>query len=291
MKKNDLFWQAALAADEVIQEFQFTSLPIDPFLIAQRKKIEVMAKPTSAKGVSGMLIHQGGNYGIIYATHIDNNGFKRFSIAHELGHYFLPGHVEAVIGDDGIHESHAGFGSGDKYELEADHFAAALLMPEKMFKVEIPSAGEGIDAIIRLSEKCQTSLTSTAIRYTQISEEPVAIVVSTGTRIDYCFMSEELKNTKGIDWIKKGQTLPVASMTHIFNQDNDRIQVAEKSEGTCEFQDWFGGTHQIEICEDVIGLGSYEKTLTVLYGIEFPDEEEEEEDQDLEESWTPRFRR
>ena len=39
------------------------------------------------------------------------------------------------------------------------------------------------------------------------------------------------------------------------------------------------------------GLGSYGKTLTVLYNIELPDEEEEDDERSLEESWTPRFRK
>jgi hypothetical protein len=45
-----------------------------------------------------------------------------------------------------------------------------------------------------------------------------------------------------------------------------------------------------EVSEDVIGLGSYNKTLTVLYRIELPDEDEQDDDS-LQESWTPRFRR
>jgi hypothetical protein len=40
----------------------------------------------------------------------------------------------------------------------------------------------------------------------------------------------------------------------------------------------------------MIGLGSYGKTLTVLYGIELPDEDDQDDDS-LQESWTPRSRR
>ena len=39
----------------------------------------------------------GNMFGIAYATHIDNVGFQNFSVGHELGHYFLPGHVDAVL--------------------------------------------------------------------------------------------------------------------------------------------------------------------------------------------------
>ena len=85
-----------------------------------------MPKPARDAGVSGMLIRVGNEFAIGYATHIDNEPFQRFSVSHELGHYFLPGHVDAVIGESGIHESRAGFASNDRYEIEADRFAAGL---------------------------------------------------------------------------------------------------------------------------------------------------------------------
>ena len=42
-------------------------------------------------------------------------------------------------------ESRAGFASGDKYEMEADYFAAGLLMPQQLFIPAMRQAGEGLD--------------------------------------------------------------------------------------------------------------------------------------------------
>ena len=94
-----------------------------------------------------MLLRHGDNFGILYATHIQSSGFQRFSVGHELGHYFLPGHIDAVLGNGNIHESRAGFASSDKYEMEADYFAAGLLMPQKLFTPAMRHAGEGLAAI------------------------------------------------------------------------------------------------------------------------------------------------
>ena len=47
----------------------------------------------------------------------------------------------------------------------------------------------------------------------------------------------------------------------------------------------------VEISEDVVGLGKYNKTLTVLYDIDIPEADEEEDEQSPIESWTPRFKR
>jgi hypothetical protein len=55
--------------------------------------------------------------------------------------------------------------------------------------------------------------------------------------------------------------------------------------------DWFGGPKGIDLDEEVVGLGSYGFTLTVLSSeakLAQPDEEEDE-DTDLERSWTPKF--
>jgi Zn-dependent peptidase ImmA (M78 family) len=60
-------------------------------------------------------------------------GFRRFTIAHELGHYFIEGHVDAIFSEGSVHESRAGFISSSNFELEADHFAARLLMHNALF--------------------------------------------------------------------------------------------------------------------------------------------------------------
>src|SRR5882724_7076826 len=104
-------------AEQFISDKGFTTLPIDPIQIAGDLEIEVIAKSASAKGVSGMLLRYGDSFVIAYATHIDNEGFQRFSVAHELGHYLLDGHIDHVLPKDGVHVSEAGFTSGDPYEM------------------------------------------------------------------------------------------------------------------------------------------------------------------------------
>lgn len=288
---RDPYAFASLAAEQIVKGLGITSLPIDPFGIARDRGIEVVAKPAQATGVSGMLIRVGNEFAIAYATHIDNEPFQRFSVSHELGHYYLPGHVDAVIGENGIHESRAGFASNDRYEIEADRFAAAFLMPRHLFFPALQNAGEGLAAIEKLAGVCKTSLHATAIRYTQCTRDPMAIVISTGSRIDHCFMSDALRAGDGIDWIRKREAVPRNTPTFAFNQDGENVRRAVRIEDFSNLQAWFGGRRNIEVCEDVIGLGRYGKTLTVLYNIELPDADEEEEEAALIDSWTPRFQR
>ena len=107
MKKADPYNFAAAAAERVIREQGITTLPVDPIAIARSIGIDVQEKPASNGGVSGMLIRLGEQFCIAYATHIKSPGFRRFSVAHELGHYFLEGHVDAIFADGPVHESRA----------------------------------------------------------------------------------------------------------------------------------------------------------------------------------------
>ncbi len=278
-------------ADRLLKEWGITSLPVDPLAIAERHDILCQAMPSQNGGVSGMLIKNRGSFGVLYATHIDNDGFQRFSVAHELGHYFLPDHPEAVFAGGAIHESRAGFVSDDKYEAEADHFAGGLLMPNFLFDPALDRAGCGMDAVKSLCKLCETSLTATAIRYAQRTPEAAAIVVSIGDKVDYCFMSDEMKEYPGLAWLKKGTGVPRGTKTLAFNRDADNVRLAKEEADSVSLTSWFGGNTKGELYEEVIGLGGYGKTLTVLSASDLPDPGEIEEDEDLKDSWTLRFRK
>jgi Zn-dependent peptidase ImmA (M78 family) len=154
---------------------------IDPSAIAEGQDIEVHRMPDAYAGVSGMLIKRKDNFHIAYNTFIKSVGFHRFSIGHELGHYVLEGHIDELLpfGQD-RHISEAGFVSENRFEREADHFAAGLLMPEFLFRPAMARAGEGLDAIETLRRQCATSLTATAIRYQELTDEAVAVIQSVG---------------------------------------------------------------------------------------------------------------
>src|ERR1700675_3015601 len=148
MLRRDNGFRAELQAHEVITKLQISSLPVDPFAIADRRDIAHQEKPSLAPGISGCLMKVGDAFGILYSSRFASEGFKRFTVAHELGHYFLPGHIEALFGNGRqCHYSQSGFTSDDKYEREADSFAAGLLMPKVLFKPVCSKSGQGLDAI------------------------------------------------------------------------------------------------------------------------------------------------
>jgi len=267
-----------------------TTLPVDPFAIAASRDIEVKAKPATAEGVSGMLLRHGDVFGILYATYIPSEGFQRFSVGHELGHFFLEGHIDHILPEDGVHTSHAGFVSDDPY----DQFAAGLLMPSVPFKRALARQESGLEVIESLAGLCRTSLTATAIRYAELTEDAVAVIISTGPAIDFCFLSDTMKSLPQIIWLRKGAPVPRDTATAQLNANLTRIASADRADAEVDIMDWLGGTRSARAVEETIGLGKYGKTLTVLTCPAVQDETYNEEDGDEEEglieSWTPRFR-
>ena len=274
----------------------FTALPICPTKIAEQHGIVVQAKPNTAKGCSGMLIRNGERFGILYATDIPSAGFQRFSIGHELGHYFLEEHPEAVL-KTGVHQSQAGFVSKDRYEREADIFAASLLMPEDLFKEEIGGVSEGMDAIKSLANIANTSITATAFRYAELAHEAVAVIVSEGPTILSCGYSDRIKGLAGrgsLPWLF-GKPIPAGTRTARFNTTPARVAASDRDAGMIDMVDWFGLGEGVRGTEEVIGLGRYGRTLTVISCAiksddDFDAEDQADEDEYLAERWTPRFR-
>lgn len=294
MKRPFNLKMAQKTAEAFLKREGIATLPVDPFTIAESLAIAVEGKPENKDGVSGMLLRYGNNFGIIYATHIPSRGFQRFSVSHELGHYLLSGHPDQIF-TNGIHISRAGFVTNDIYELEADHFAAGLLMPEAAFKKEMDRHDPGLDAIEQVSDHCLTSLTATAIRFAELSDMAVAVIVSTCGIIDYSFLSDPMKALPKLDWLRKGTKLPAGTATARLAASTAQVRSGARVADAVDVRDWLGGTTKAEVSEESVGLGAYGKVLTVLVspsiGQEEDPEEDEESDDDVIERWTPRFRR
>lgn len=274
MDTSVLEMEAEEIADGVLVRFEVKTLPVCPRAIASAAGIVVQTRTTTDQGVSGFLMRVGDEFGIYYASHIQNEGFIRFSIAHELGHYFLPGHAEALFAEGKqVHESRGNFVSENRYERQADLFAAALLMPRRLFLEVMRSLAPGFPAIRELKGLCQTSITAAAIRYARFAEDPVAVVVSSGNKVEYSFLSECLDDFSGIRRIRKGSPLPPATCTAKFNADPKNVSGCREDGAFTSLDDWFDGAPQVEMKEDVVGLGRYGKTLTVLFSEDALDDE------------------
>lgn len=264
-------------ARRVVRENGYSTLAVDPKEIARRNDILVLPLPAKNPGISGVLMFANNSFSIGYSTAIGNTGFENFTVAHELGHYFLEGHGEAIL-NGGTHYSKSGYMSNDVHEKEADLFASELLMPEFLMRPAINKGGSGFAVIERLAEEGQTSIVATAIRYAKLADDPVAVILSEGQQVNWCFMSDCLRECRGVKGIAKRSIVPPQSPTHAFNRDSANITKAKRVEDFTSLKTWFENAPDIEMQEDVVGLGHYGKTLTVL----FSDAALEEDDEDVE---------
>jgi Zn-dependent peptidase ImmA (M78 family) len=277
MARRD-FWHAEAQAAEVLKKRKIATLPIDPVGIATNEGI--VCEKLYGSGVSGCLSGANNTFGIFYSDSIPSEGFRRFTVAHELGHYFLEGHYKHIFAEgNSRHESASGYSSDDPYEREADAFAAALLMPGELFKAACSRIAPGFKAIESLTEKCVTSLTATAIRYAVLSDDPIAVVCSKENRVQFAFMSDSLTQRRDLTWIKKNSGIPDGTATQKFNRDARNIAQSKRVTSSSPMDAWFdcGGTAYVS--EEVVGLGaSYGLTLTILVAETSPDPDHEEEE-------------
>ena len=99
---------------------------------------------------------------------------RRFSIAHEVGHW------EQHRGQSFACrvEERALDKAAKTKEREADDYASSLMMPTDLFKEAIRSSkgGVSIAAISALATTCKASFPAAAIRYVELSGEPVVLV-------------------------------------------------------------------------------------------------------------------
>lgn len=281
---------ATQLGEKVASEAGFTSFPVRPLKIAEDNKIDVQAKPADVPGISGALIFVNDLITLIYSTEHNNRGFENFSIAHELGHFFLPGHPEEIMKSGGAHMSRANFTENTSIELEADHFASGLLLPSALTRKFLQNRTIGLDGILGLAQEADCSATAAAIRAAECAPYPMAVVVSQGDKVSYAFMTESFKALGKLTWLRKGAPLP-ASATKRFNASPDNITGAKRNHGETDLSAWFDGNSRIALDEEIIGLGKYGYTLTILSSESLPDDPDQEEDEEAEliEQWTPRF--
>lgn len=110
----------------------------------------------------------------------------RFTFAHELGHYFIDEHRNALkFNLVKSHPSFIDFSSDNEAELEADYFAASLLLPTGRILKDISGRKFEFNIIEELRSKYQTSLTATLLKFIAIGSQPMMIVVSQKERIKW----------------------------------------------------------------------------------------------------------
>lgn len=104
-------------------------IPVDPIEIAHDLGIDVLEGPLDAN-VSAALIKRLGHDPQIVLNREDSRNRKRFSCAHELGHFYRRQDDQDQYEYVDFRDIFAASGTSDE-EIYANEFGASLLMPER----------------------------------------------------------------------------------------------------------------------------------------------------------------
>jgi Zn-dependent peptidase ImmA (M78 family) len=141
-------------------------------------KLGLQVKEVNAETFEGALLrvkdHLLGTILISDAVH--DQGRRRFTLAHELAHYVLPGH--------GSEEGYCRGKKLDRWsdilprlEREANEFAAEILMPIHRI-LDLISGEPSFEVASSISQRCGSSLSASAFRLAELTTHRFAIVWS-----------------------------------------------------------------------------------------------------------------
>ncbi len=148
-------------ADSVRLYDDSTAISSDVTRIAKKLGLEVYEVEFESPDISGMIKTEAGNT-IIYVNRNDNEGRKRFTIAHEIGHFILHHKVVESEGIVDFRQSTKNYTSEAELvrETQANMFAAALLLP----KGEVKRAWDQIHDIEEVAKIFHVSKKALVIR-------------------------------------------------------------------------------------------------------------------------------
>ncbi len=247
-------------AQEILDAFEIEKLPVDPLYIANEEGI-ALAPGSYGEGFDARLEHYGDDlFAIFYKSDGWSPGRQRFSIAHELGHFYLAEHRQ-VLRAGLFHDSEVDFRSTQGIEREADEFAAALLMPMRQFTTAVRRHSQGVcnlrELVTLANEVFLTSVTSTVLRYVGYNFEPCAVVQSTEGRVDWAFHSEDMR-ALGMGYVPKGAVVPPQSVTALARDGGSPAGRAVPPEV------WYERPRADALWEECIPLGSEGRVITFL---------------------------
>ena len=213
---------------------------------------------------------------------------RRFSIAHELGHFLIPAHMPPTDGQflcsaeqlqqlsDKDQDRRA------RMEVEANRFAALLLMPPPLLRPRLRQVRQPrIEQLVALAETFDVSKDAMARAFAEYNDEPVAVLIWRDGRLVRCYRSQSmpwlgvgLGDRATCEQLGPNTTVGVASVS-------DLAMVATET--------WFADRSARQVLE----LSEQRMPLRVgvilqMLHAELRDEDESE-DRDSVQRWRPRF--
>jgi hypothetical protein len=228
-------------------------------LVEFTRRIGLKIREVDSEDFEGaLLIHPSKLKGIIAVKRsIREQGRKRFTICHEVGHFILLGHGtnNCICKTDEVESWRK---SLPEQELAANRFAAELLLPHKEVAPLVKKKTATISLAKDISTEFGSSLTAASLRCVDVTEEKCALVYSVNGCIKWY-----KPNDNFLYHVRVNQTLSAESYAGQLFDD----PTLDDPNGAVPAECWLQSDRlhsDARLWEDSIILPYYNSTLTIL---------------------------
>jgi Zn-dependent peptidase ImmA (M78 family) len=181
--------------------------PEDFTLIEIANTLGVAVKDEQIKGSEGRILIMGQSGIISINSNITHPGRRNFIVAHEIGHFILHKNVHPFFSD--THRTLSDWYRNGAHEVEANTFAAELLMPGELFKRMVKGKKLSIELINQTSAYFHTSLTATFLRYITHGDYPLMVLFFEGGKARWRHCTTDFP----FQYFEYGAYIPVDTVT------------------------------------------------------------------------------
>jgi len=166
------FKHAKLKAEELLTAGKVKSAPVDVERLASMVQAKIHYEPLEDE-ISGLVTRTEDGAALIGVNKSHHPNRQRFTIAHEIGHLLLHDHELLHIDRAfpiALRDANASLGT-DAVEIEANQFAAELLMPTELIQKDVKkllNKVEPEEATEQLAAKYKVSVQAITIRLTAL---------------------------------------------------------------------------------------------------------------------------
>ena len=227
--------------------------------IADEFGIDVLYRPAESYDGALLRIRDAQRGCIVVNSRIREESRKRFTLAHEIGHFVLPGQPEV---SSPCKQQRIENWDADLYrpELEANRFAAEILMPRELM-AEFVQSEPSLESIRSIAQLCGTSLTASAVRLITLTPHRAAVVWSQDQKILWSKLSAGF-----VRWIRKGEVRENSFAAQCYRRQCVPDQLAPVPASTWLHEK--GLREGAQIWEQSVGLKRYGAVLSLLVIIE-----------------------
>jgi len=220
-----------------------------------------IVKETNLTNCDGRMVMKNGKAIVSVNSNIEYPAKKRFVLAHELGHMLLHYNKVATFSDDYL--TLEAYKHGIQ-EIEANNFAAELLMPKQIFQDFCFKKKFTPLLLKELSDRFNTSMTSIVYRFADIGNHPICVFFSKNGNVQYWKKSTDFRY-----WIpdRNKLSVPSDSVANEYYKKGKTYSIQDSIESIYK-STWFdlgkydNDTEMFEFC---IITKTYNTVLSVIW--------------------------